>query len=618
MKTILSLIFLLLFSVANATVYYVRADGNNANSGLTNTAGGAWKTFVFACNNATVAGDVINVASGTYLETASIDLRVGVSIVGADSSNTILQSTVAGSFTYVLGLLSVEGTNGNQTISNIKFDGRGLTNFWAMPINGRSNVEVHHCTFIDYIDAAVLMRGKEGSGEPDGEPATYATGNKFHDNRVINCSRYTSFGTGALWIGGQSGLLVYNNYMTATQRGAGANGWCIKNQLNGGYCKNWKVYNNQFYRDPDHAGTFDFILESFFQPGLEVYNNNFHGGGLDCNIQEKGVDGYSVYIHNNTWDYQTTPVPAYQSCITLEFSTDYATIEYNTANGASSFLLFTPRPASVVKNIKVNNNLSYNMGSAAAQGIGIRWETNESGVNDIVARNWLVNHNTFISTNALYGFRLPDMDTNADSIAVNNNIFQGFTQQYLRANTAPRIDSLFIRNNLLYLNGNSNDPAYVGGTPTNIFQTGIIKANPNLNGSYIPNVGSPAINAATDGGDIGWINSGGCVPPTPPSSATGTPNPISVGNSTTLGIIGGALNAAPNWIWYTGTCGGTQVGTGSTLVVSPATTTTYYVQATACSQSTTCRSVVITVTPTVCSTCIIRQYYLIDKVFKNN
>jgi len=91
-----------------------------------------------------------------------------------------------------------------------------------------------------------------------------------------------------------------------------------------------------------------------------------------------------------------------------------------------------------------------------------------------------------------------------------------------------------------------------------------------------------------------------CTAPTTPTSATASLTTITSGQSTTLQVNGGTLNSAPGWIWYTGSCGGTQVGTGASLVVSPAVTTTYYVQATACGTNTTCKSVTITVNPTSC------------------
>lgn len=54
-------------TVASATTYYVRTDGNNGNAGTTNSAGGAWATVTFASDNV-VAGDVVRVQAGAYSE----------------------------------------------------------------------------------------------------------------------------------------------------------------------------------------------------------------------------------------------------------------------------------------------------------------------------------------------------------------------------------------------------------------------------------------------------------------------------------------------------------------------------------------------------------------------
>jgi hypothetical protein len=92
-----------------------------------------------------------------------------------------------------------------------------------------------------------------------------------------------------------------------------------------------------------------------------------------------------------------------------------------------------------------------------------------------------------------------------------------------------------------------------------------------------------------------------CVAPVSPTSISASQTTIAAGTSVTLQVNGGNLNSAPNWVWYTGNCGGTQVGTGATLSVSPASTTTYYVQASECGTSTTCRSVTINVNPAACA-----------------
>jgi len=80
--------------------------------------------------------------------------------------------------------------------------------------------------------------------------------------------------------------------------------------------------------------------------------------------------------------------------------------------------------------------------------------------------------------------------------------------------------------------------------------------------------------------------------PTAPTSVSATPNPITAGNSTTLSYVGGS---GTTFTWYTGSCGGTSVGTGQDLSVSPAVTTTYYgAWSNSCGESA-CQSVTVTV-----------------------
>ncbi len=69
----------------------------------------------------------------------------------------------------------------------------------------------------------------------------------------------------------------------------------------------------------------------------------------------------------------------------------------------------------------------------------------------------------------------------------------------------------------------------------------------------------------------------GTSPTTPTISASATS--ITCGSSTTLTISGGSLNDATNWYWYTGSCGGTLIGSGTSIVVYPTTNTTYYARA---------------------------------------
>lgn len=75
------------------------------------------------------------------------------------------------------------------------------------------------------------------------------------------------------------------------------------------------------------------------------------------------------------------------------------------------------------------------------------------------------------------------------------------------------------------------------------------------------------------------------------------------GESTTLTIDGGYLTTGAQWVWYQNSCGGTSVGTGSTITVSPLNSSSYYVRAEGgtCG-NTTCSDVFISVIETIVHT----------------
>lgn len=82
------------------------------------------------------------------------------------------------------------------------------------------------------------------------------------------------------------------------------------------------------------------------------------------------------------------------------------------------------------------------------------------------------------------------------------------------------------------------------------------------------------------------------------ATVSATKSTICTGDMTTLSIKSGNLNDATTWIWYSGSCGGTPVGTGTSINVSPTATTTYYVRGEGgCTTPGTCASQQIMVNP---------------------
>jgi hypothetical protein len=152
----------------------------------------------------------------------------------------------------------------------------------------------------------------------------------------------------------------------------------------------------------------------------------------------------------------------------------------------------------------------------------------------------------------------------------------------------------------LPLNGNATALVGPNGTATN--PTWSLPAYYTYTWSTGPNLPAPSINeqqttgSITTGGSYNYYVTAAsplCTsalsvavpvivdsPSTAPSSISGT-GAICVGNSSTLTQVGGALGGSASYNWYTGSCGGTLVGTGPSITVSPTSTTTYYVGATA-------------------------------------
>ncbi len=73
---------------------------------------------------------------------------------------------------------------------------------------------------------------------------------------------------------------------------------------------------------------------------------------------------------------------------------------------------------------------------------------------------------------------------------------------------------------------------------------------------------------------------------------------ICYGGATILEILSGNLNDAAEWVWYADECGLNPVGTGTSLVVSPEETTTYFVRGeSGCASTGLCAGTIVTVIP---------------------
>jgi len=526
MRKILIAILLFISFGANATTYYIDPSGSDITG--TGAIGNPWKTLYKATSTVSGAGDIIHVNAGTYLETLQCSLAVGVSIEG-DGVTSVIQSTYDDGtiFHFGAGLLLVSGvnTNGNQHISNVKFDGRNLAQDFAVDVKGRNNVEIYNCTFQNFYQSGIIMTGQLDNALAP--PLVYATGCSFHDNIMSNCSRCDGVtGFGNFMFGGQDGMLIYNNTITQNQRANQTNGWPIK-----GWCeshiKNCKIYSNTLTTQPMVAGKangedgfWDFAIELFENYGNnEIYSNTMTGS-LDINWQFKTIYPYSVYIHDNTIGFPTFQAGR-QSGIILEYDVETAIIEDNTIRNCTDGVIFSTRSLTPLTNIEIRNNLMYNVGSAGG-GYGQAIGTFTDGSANYTVTNMDIYNNTIVAhSNASYapfwGIDFSDCGT-VDNLQIKNNIVQGFQGAGIATNERGSWINSQIQYNALYLNANDDLPFPAWYSPTTFPGTTTVSNNfAGVNPLFVGGnlylldsiTPSPLENAGSDGRNVGYTPNGG-------------------------------------------------------------------------------------------------------------
>ncbi len=520
-------LFLVLTQAASAATFYISPSGSDSTG--SGTASAPWKTLYKACSTVSTAGSLIRILAGEYVETQRCVLPVGVSIEG-DGPSSVIKSTWTTSFFGVIELISPPGTNGNQSLSKIKLDGSARQTPRGIEVGGRSNVSIHDITLVDFREEGVIFNGAQAFTVVP--PSVYATGNTFYNNTLIDCSQFSGFGTGCLSIGGQEGMLIYNNTITQPQRAEPAQiGWPIK-YYSEGWLKGVKIYNNILTKAPWNGEGWNFAIELFNQQGLEIYGNTIQGS-LDFNYQSKGVYPYSVYIHDNV-----ITQPAFntktESGIIIEYGFDGFWIERNVFKNLSTGVSFYGRPDAVFKDFKANGNLFADFGTSA-DGVGFfiggLGQVEGSSVSRYYVDGFQVLNNTFIgipSNKPGTGINLgSNQGGYLKNIDVKNNIFQNIVVSSLRVGGDPGIiyaapeNLTFTHNNTVNTDQyglTGNLPYFQNVTPINYVQNNTTHVDPLFaeTSNYTLSAGSPLINAGINVGrpfvgtapDVGYFEYG--------------------------------------------------------------------------------------------------------------
>lgn len=552
-RYVLTTLLLFSFAFCFSATYYIDPSGNDATGN--GTIGNPWKTLRKATQTVTAPGNIIHVNAGTYIEIQTSFLAVGVSIEGAGSIITVIKGNMTGQFSTLLSLDSPNDISGNQSISNLAFDGQyvNATNFktWiGIFVTGRGNVLIHDCRIINFSNRGVVFDGNDAD-DPIFDPGHYATGNKFYNNTVLNSAENNgNFGTGLLNIGSQMGMEIYGNTMIQDQRPDFKNGWPIK-PWNNGWLKGVKIYNNTltkaYYKGtyPGQNADWDFCIELINIEGLEIYNNTI-GGSVDLNFSRKGSYPFSAWIHHN--NIGRSPInPNFESGILLEFRTESVLIENNTLNNVSVGVQFNvrgfnddggfPLPGggtppggfSYLLNNTIRNNLFSNLyygnGSGSAGGIAVVTE----GSNDPQINGLSIYNNTIVAKTGAapaVGINFSNgTNGNATNVNIRNNIVMGFTYTWL-AGSSPNtaMSNVVVTHNDAFLNGHSNTPDWPGGNPVNYTYNNNLAVDPQFVSpiDYHLKPTSPVIDKGVDVGipyngnapDMGYaeFNFGGPVP----------------------------------------------------------------------------------------------------------
>ena len=446
--------------------YYISTTGTNS-AGRNGSVGQEWLTLSYAVTRVTTVGDIIYVNTGTYTEPNQVNVPAGVSIQGAgDTSILILTHQGTNLFDFAMMLASTDNATHIASISYLQIHGNSLAARNGIFIYGRSGVSVHHCTIHDFQFSGVYF---------DSFTSAYCYNNSFHDNNIYNCSTRAAlttgggYGCGLLQIAHQSGITIYNNTFNQTQRADGQNGNCIYGV--NGHHENMKIYGNTFTKPENETLDWNFCIELFYlEGGIEIYNNEFIGGGQHIDSGQSGTIGsylYCLWVHNNIFRKvnQHTTIPDQISIgVDIELAHSKCIVEKNIFKNLGIGVELDLRTNnSTMDDIKIRNNLFINCGFQNSSWDMVVLISGEPGFTGMTFSNIYFQNNIIASNSSAVG--KPSMGIHVESVGtvnglyIQNNVFRDIVDYaYLvfRYNTGT-YQNITISNNNVYHCANTNN-----------------------------------------------------------------------------------------------------------------------------------------------------------------
>ncbi|OGS47403.1 MAG: hypothetical protein A2539_07560, partial [Elusimicrobia bacterium RIFOXYD2_FULL_34_15] len=324
------------------TIYYVDPGGSDITG--SGSSSSPWKTLAFAVSNVPVGqGCTVHLNAGTFTETQTSVVPVGVNIEGAGITSTILRGSFSGN---IMRLVS-SNVNGNQTISGLTIDGMSKTLRLGILVQGRHYVTIHDVNFQNIYRLAIeVTNGVTWYGDSN-PPQFYLQGIKLYNLNILNCGAIDN-GTmfSDIWISHLDGAevhdIVINENATTGITGTGGNGWY----------KNTKIYNCNI-TVPVNDQWHQIAVELWnIMDNNEMYNVNtnswfsFVGGN-------KGAASYSLKMHDCSLISGATTLS-----YAVEMQSDDLVVSNNYFTGYG-YCLKDGGGATNWQNHQINNNVFY-------------------------------------------------------------------------------------------------------------------------------------------------------------------------------------------------------------------------------------------------------------------
>lgn len=501
MKGLLTILFTVVLCESFATTRYVSTTGDDIVG--TGTFAKPYKTLKKAAS-LSVSGDIIHVNAGLYNETQQSIVAAGVSIEGegayAGGTHINLNWVAPTGFnifnTAVVMLTSgAMGTNGNQSIQNIWFDGNNFTSYVGVLVRCRSNVIIDHCVFTNFKVGGVNLNGKltNNTGIP---PATFSIGNQITHCKFIDCNDRTiqqtnSVSMGSISYSGQANLLFQydTTYNSTNPLGKTHNGDCYAGIQGNSYSVRWLDCVSR--KPADEGAGFNFHIENWYDQGnCEIARCYFEGGGNTIDIgygsANKGVFASSWHIHDNTFTNSAPLVggghPVESIAVQFETSTNTSLNPlppHNTFDGDAEVdhnylynmgecvkIALGNNPIDYVKNINIHHNVCSNMGYSNNFGAFV-FEfdiTNGTLIDNITIDNNTIVGNTSGTLKGIL-YLQPTVGTMSNIYFRNNVAMNALTNAYgyMIFRGSGSFTNIYSQNNIIYNNAFTNNPYYFTG-----------------------------------------------------------------------------------------------------------------------------------------------------------